>query len=114
ARRRAFFDCERAGLADGGITDASALEARCLGRDDELQPDPGGRIGFACGYGLAAVVSRRCGAIDLSRAFPACRASDATRLTSCLFTVSACHVCRLMNDIAGLDRDCDRFDDGDG
>jgi hypothetical protein len=62
-RRRTFFDCQREGLADGGITDASALEARCLGRDDELQPDPDGRIALACGHRLATVVSRHCGAI---------------------------------------------------
>ena len=35
-----------------------------------------------------------------------------TALSSCLTGQSACQVCRLLNDVDGLARDCDSFDDG--
>src|SRR5262249_62053533 len=40
--------------------------------------------------------------------------STTAGLTSCLATKSACEICQLLNEVGGLARDCDRFDDGNG
>ena len=47
-------------------------------------------------------------------AFPPCNPADANAAAVCLNRESACQLCLLLNDVDGLARDCDLFDDGNG
>ncbi len=113
-RRRTFTKCVKDALKAGVATDAASLEAACLGSGDALQPDPSGRIAKACGEKVARTVAQRCIGVDLTQAFPACATGDPLALGACLQAGSGCQLCRLANDVAGLGRDCDRLDDGNG
>jgi cysteine-rich repeat protein len=113
-RRREFIKCQKAGLRAGVITDAASLEATCLGTGDDPQPDPRGKIARACGDIVTAAIAGRCGGVDLAVAFPPCGSATQGALASCLAAESGCQVCRFLNELDGLARDCDRFDDGNG
>ena len=113
-RRREFLKCQKAGLRAGAITDAASLEATCLGAGNNPQPDPKGKIARACGEGVTGAIASRCGGVDLAVAFPACNAATQAALGSCLAAESGCQLCRFLNQVDGLNRDCDQFDDGNG
>src|SRR5581483_6809560 len=113
-RRREFVSCQNNGLRSGTITNAATLESTCLGTGDATQPDPKGKIARACGTVIADTIAKRCGGVDLSAAFPACHTGTQTGLASCLSGATGCQVCRFLNEVDGLARDCDRFDDGNG
>ena len=112
-RRKTFTKCQTAGLRAGTIVDAATLESSCLGTGNSTQPDSSGAVGKVCGLKVARMVAR-CTGVDLAQAFPACGTSDPNALTTCLTGESGCQLCRLANDVDGLARDCDRFDDGNG
>jgi cysteine-rich repeat protein len=113
-RRKSFTKCQKAGLGGGTITSAATLESGCLGTGDATQPDANGAIGKTCSGKVGRMVAQRCAGVDLLQAFPGCGTSDPAALTACLTGESGCQLCRLMNEVDGLGRDCDRMDDGDG
>ena len=114
ARRRSFFKCQKANLATGAIHDAASLQATCLGTGDDPQTDPTFQIASKCGTTMTTAIARSCNSVDLTVAVPACGASTVAGVTSCLAAKSACELCQLLNEVGGLARDCDRFDDGNG
>jgi cysteine-rich repeat protein len=111
-RVREFLKCQKLGLTSGAVTDAATLTANCLGVGGGSQPDPKGRIAADCGTAIDAVVTQRCGSTNLANAFAPCNPTDASDATSCLNRDSACQLCLLLNQVDGLARDCDLFDDG--
>ena len=111
-RRREFTKCTATGLKNGTIVDAATLQSICLGSGEAIQPDSKGAINKSCSTKVARMVAH-CAGVDLSQAFPACDTTNASQLTACLRGESGCQLCRLANDVDGLTRDCDGFDDGD-
>ena len=114
-RRKSFTKCQKAGLATGAITECGSLAAACLGTGDATQPDGNGAIGDMLRQSRAhrrpALRRRR----SHAGAFPACDTSDPSALAACLAGESALPALRSsLNDVDGLARDCDRFDDGNG
>ena len=112
-RIKEYLKCENKGLKDGTITDATTLSATCLGSGMASQADPKGKIASKCGTKLLSTVNRHCADTDLLQAFVPCSSADANSLVSCLSSETACQLCRLLNDVGGVVRDCDAFDDGD-
>src|SRR4029079_17134508 len=88
--------------------------AACLGTGAATQPDANGAIAKTCDGKLARMIAQRCAGVDLLQAFPACATTDGSMLAACLGGESGCQLCGLANDVDGLSRDCDRFDDGSG
>ncbi len=112
-RVKEYFKCQKLGLRSGAITDGATLADTCLGTALNPQPDPKGRIASKCGTKVAAAIVKHCATTDLMQAFVPCNAADASSLTNCLSSESACQVCRMLNAAGGVVRDCDAFDDGD-
>lgn len=111
ARRLAFSKCVKSGLASGQVTDAASLEATCLGSGAGSQPDANHKIARSCAARIPQVIAGRCRTVDLADAFPACGTGDAAALAGCLDAQAACQACLLLNEVDGLSRDCDAFDD---
>jgi len=113
-RWREYLKCQKVGMRTGAIDSASSMAATCLGIGTQPQPDSGGRIAQDCVTKVSAEIGSSCSSTNLTTAFAPCNAVDAAGLTACLERQSACQLCRLINDVDGLSRDCDLFDDGDG
>lgn len=114
ARLREFLTCKRNGMRKGPIVDEATLEAECLGTAGE-QPDPKGRIARACDLKIDSQIDSKCVAkgVDLAVAFPGCGEAGAEELAGCLQEKMRCRACDLLNEVDGLAKDCDLFDDGD-
>jgi cysteine-rich repeat protein len=113
ARRKAFTKCQKSGLSQGSITSAGSLADVCLGVGESTQPDPGGKLAARCAFKLGQTVAQHCAGVDLAEVFPTCDTTSAATLASCLDGESGCQLCQLLNEVDGLARDCDAFDDGD-
>lgn len=113
-RLREYLKCQKDALRNGSATDAASLAAACLGSGASGQPDPQGHISGDCDLKIGSAVQQRCSSVDLGIAFGPCYASDANEATDCLRRESACQLCQMVNDVDGLSRDCDLFDDGVG
>ena len=111
-RVKEFVSCQKAGLRSGTITDSASLTASCLGTGAQSQPDPSGRIERDCGTKLVGELTQRCTSTDLVQAFAPCAANDVNGVSACLKSESACQLCLMLNDVDGMARDCDLFDDG--
>lgn len=111
-RLREYLKCQKRGLKSGQVTDAASLAAECLGTGGLGQPDDKGKISSSCTDKVAKRIDRTCESTNLQLAFPACNTALPGTLTSCANRESACQVCRLLNDVDGLVRDCDFMDDG--
>lgn len=113
-RVKEFNLCKRNGMKSGAIVDTASLEAQCAGTAT-TQPDPKGKIAASCDDKLAQAIDRSCSAVgvSLSQAFPACAATGGAELLECLGGRARCRTCDLLNDVDGMAKDCDVFDDGD-
>ncbi len=110
-RLKEFVKCQKIGLRSGQITDAASLTATCLGTGAQGQPDSG-KIALACGIKVADVIARSCSTTPIVQAFAACGAGSEAQVPSCLSGEAACQTCQILNEVGGLSRDCDLFDDG--
>ena len=92
---------------------AQELADACLGIGLSPQPDPKGKIAKACGTKIAAAVnsSGKCQQVELSRAVPGCGTDDPGEAAACLDRLVECQVCEGANQVDGLERECDDFDD---
>ncbi|MFQ5514943.1 MAG: hypothetical protein ACE5FG_10940, partial [Myxococcota bacterium] len=113
AKLKAFNRCKKNGLKDRSLRSFLDLQNSCLGLGSAGIPDDGGKIAKACSTKLLIAVTKKCGgSIDLSTAFPGCPPGDAAALAACLDRKVECQVCRALNRVDRLVRDCDEFDDG--
>ncbi|MCC6848804.1 MAG: DUF4215 domain-containing protein [Deltaproteobacteria bacterium] len=112
-RLREFVKCQKLGLRSGAITDAATLTTTCLGTGTQSQPDSG-KIALACGTKVAEAIARNCAGTPVVQAFAAVGAANEAQVPARLASEAACQTCRVLNEIGGLARDCDVFDDGDG
>ncbi len=103
---KAYARCAKKGLKEGSVIDAAGLET-CIGEDS------GGKIARSCGAGskLEGDLTARCAGVDLLSASPACGASDAATLHTCLEREARCTACLALDEVGDLYRDCDTFDD---
>jgi cysteine-rich repeat protein len=112
-RVKEFNLCKKTGMKSGAIVNTATLEQQCAGTAT-TQPDPKGKIAVACDAKLSAAIERSCSTVgvSLTQAFPACGASTGAALQACLGGAARCRTCDLLNDVDGLAKDCDVFDDG--
>ncbi len=113
ARIKEYLKCQNLNLKNGTIVDAATMASTCTGTGLSQQPDPKGKIASKCITKLGKTILTHCSTTDLQTAFQPCSATDATGLATCLSNKSACELCRVLNDVGGIVRDCDAFDDGD-
>jgi hypothetical protein len=106
-----FRGCKKNALKGKPALPANALELQdaCMGVDTAGQPDPKGKIAKKCATGLPGAVSKSCGGLDTDALFPGCAGQT---LGPCLDQKVECAVCLTLNELDGLKRDCDLFDDG--
>jgi len=112
-RLNSFNKCKKEGLKRGFVTSAVELQSTCLG-SGSVQPDPGGdKIVKTCVDSTAKKITGSCisRGVALDQAFPGCNATTAAGLAQCADARLKCRVCNLLNDVDGLSRDCDLFDD---
>jgi cysteine-rich repeat protein len=112
-RLKEFLRCKKAAMKSGTVTDEATLRDVCLGTSGE-QPDPKARIARSCDAAIVnAVNACTDDGVSLTQAFPACNDGSASGLASCLGERMRCRTCNLLNDVDGITKDCDVFDDGD-
>ena len=81
-----------------------------MGTGSASIPDPKGKIAKKCQTGLKAAIDKKCTNLDL---FPGCASpGSSTVLSSCIGAIIECELCKALNAIDGLSRDCDLLDDG--
>jgi hypothetical protein len=103
AKLSSFNSCKKDGLQAGTVRDAWTLEAECMTPDI---PDGKGKIAKKCaGFDLA----KKCSGTDKDALFAACAPGvDA----ACIDQKVECEVCKALNALDGLSRNCDEFDNG--
>ncbi|MEO6026050.1 MAG: DUF4215 domain-containing protein [Candidatus Binatia bacterium] len=112
-RINSFNKCKKEGLKRGFVTTSVELQATCLGTGTS-QPDPsGGKIASTCTTVSAKKIEGSCVSrgVALASAFPGCGAATSAGLAGCVDERLRCRFCTLLNDVDGLNRDCDLFDD---
>jgi hypothetical protein len=100
---KSFQKCKKAGLNDGSITDAAGLDA-CL---DDVAADS--KLTKAIDK-MSDKFDKDCDGLSLATLFPGLCAG-APDYPDCLSDLARCRVCRMVNAMDGLLRDCDAFDD---
>jgi len=115
AKLKSFNKCKKDGLkgktSPGLITSTQELQDACMNAPpDNSILDGKGKIAKECSTKLGSTISGKCA--GNTGVFPGCGAVDAAGLEACVDQIVECEVCKLLNEIDGLDRDCDDFDDG--
>ncbi len=91
------------------ITSAQELQDRCLGTGTGSIPDPKDKLA-KCNQKLLDTIDQNCPDLGV---FPGCPGvTTAAELKLCIDYMIECEVCRYLNTVDGLNRDCDLFDDG--
>jgi hypothetical protein len=113
AKLATFNSCKKAELKRG-LASAQALQDACMGTNGPPNhgiPDTKGKIAKKCGNGLGGTLGKKCalGAPALDTLFPPCAG---VVLADCLDQKIECEVCLALNELDGLDRNCDEFDNG--
>jgi hypothetical protein len=104
AKLSSFNACKKDGLKAKTITSAATLESECMNPDI---PDGKDKISKKCGGDFD--LGKACSTTDNDALFPGC-APDVTK--ECLDEKIECEVCKALNELDGLNRNCDSFDDG--
>jgi pimeloyl-ACP methyl ester carboxylesterase len=107
-----FNACKKNKLKGKGTPKAASpgeLQAECLGTGVNGIPDGKGKINKACVTKINGAISKKCGTSDTDTLFPGCAGEP---LQPCLDQKVECEVCKALNALDGLIRDCDEFDDG--
>ena len=115
---KAFNKCKKFALKEGkdplpdGAVSALELQNACLGTNSTSETIPGDKIAKDCKTKVDQAIDKKC--LDLPTGlFPGCGTSvSKVDLQICVDEAVECEVCKLLNEIDGLSRDCDEFDDG--
>jgi cysteine-rich repeat protein len=113
-KRKEYNKCEKAMLKNGVASEA-LLESACLTTNDNPasgQPDPKGIIAKQCETKLASIVTKSCFNQNLDNVFPGECTGSGNGFPGCIVDRIDCRLCQQLNEINGLSRDCDLFDDG--
>ena len=91
-------------------TSAAELQDECLGTGTSSIPDPGGRVSKKCQTDLLKTINKKCPNLNV---FPGCPGpATSLELNLCIDYRIECELCRALNAINGLNRNCDLFDNG--
>jgi cysteine-rich repeat protein len=108
-----FNKCKKEGLKRGFVTDTVELQATCLGTGSTHPIRPAARSRARASRRPAKKIESSC--VEPRRrardAFPGCGATTARRPRDCVDERVRCRFCTMLNDVDGLIRDCDLFDD---
>jgi hypothetical protein len=86
-----------------GALNAAELQDACMGTGSGSIPDPKNKISGKCAdFGTG----KKCGGLDLATYFPG------TPSVGEIDIAIECEVCKVLNALDGLSRDCDEFDNG--
>ncbi len=107
AKLSTYNSCKKDGMKGGSITDATSLQDNCLGTGTGTQPDPKGKIQKKCGGDFD--LGKKCSLGNVDALIPGCAPGVSA---GCIDQKIECRVCRALNAIDGLNRNCDEFDDG--
>jgi PKD repeat protein len=88
---------------------AGQLQDECLGTGAGSIPDSKHKILKACVTKINATIDSKCASTGNDVLFPNCAGQD---LGACIDQMIECEVCLALNELDGLTRDCDEFDDG--
>lgn len=113
-KRKEYNKCEKASLKNG-LASEGLLESTCLmsaGDPASGQPDPKGLIDKQCEAKLTSTIAKSCFGQDLDAVLPGECSGSGNGLAGCLVDRIDCRLCQQLNEINGLSRDCDLFDDG--
>ena len=109
---KAYNKCKKdaiKGKNGPAITSAQELQDRCLGTGAGSIPDPKDKLA-KCNQKMLDTINKKCPNLNV---FPGCPdPADAAALKLCIDYMIECEVCRYLNAVDGLNRDCDLFDDG--
>jgi hypothetical protein len=112
AKLATYNSCKKVQLK-AGVHNAGQLQYACLGTGTDPLfrgiPDGRGKIEKKCGNGLGGTLGKKCAGLDTDALFPPCVGKV---LGDCLDQKIECEVCRALNELDGLDRNCDEFDNG--
>ena len=112
---KAYNKCKKdelKGKNGPAIASAQELQDRCMGIGPGTIPDPKGKVEKTCNTKLLATINKKCTA-PFPVCFPGCPdAATAADLRDCVDYMIECEVCRYLNIVDGLQRDCDLFDNG--
>ena len=107
AKLSTFNSCKKDKLK--AVPAGAADIESCLGTGTSGIPDGKGKIGKKCGNGLGGTIGKKCGGQDLDALFPGLAPGvDAAAIDAAI----KCEVCKALNLLNDLSRDCDEFDDG--
>ena len=110
AKLKSFNACKKdqlKGKSGPAVTSAQELQDACMGTGTGDIDDAKGKIAKDCGAKLTSTIGK-CTDPDH---FPGCGSVDATGLAACVDRIVECEVCRALDVLDGLTRDCDVFDD---
>jgi hypothetical protein len=112
AKFKQYLKCKKDALKNGASSGA-ALEACLSGDPNSVAADPKGKIGKKVTK-LGDDITKKCTGVNVGTTFPGdCSATSVgTPLRDCLDRLAECRLCLAVNDIDGIDHDCDTFDDG--
>jgi hypothetical protein len=113
AKLATYNSCKKVQLK-AGLQDAGQLQYACMGTNGPPThgiPDGKGKIAKKCGNGLGGTISKRCGTTDNQLLFPSWDPNSGT-LGEFIDQKIECQVCRALNALDGLERNCEEFDDG--
>ncbi len=118
AKLKAFNKCKKFALKEGkdplpdGAVSALELQNACLGTNGTSETIPGDKIAKDCETKLNQKIDKKCPDLPTGL-FPGCGNSvSKVQLQTCIDTFVECEVCRYLNDLDKLNRNCDEFDDG--
>lgn len=92
------------------VQNLGELQDRCM--NDIVTggiPDDKGKIAKKCVAGLDKTISKKCAVSNVDALIPGCAGQS---LQPCLDQKVECEVCKALNALDGLARNCDEFDDG--
>lgn len=113
-KRKEYNKCEKASLKNG-LASEGLLESTCLmdgGNPASGQPDPKGLIDKQCATKIGSTLIKSCFGQNLDTVFPGECTGSGSGFAGCLVDRIDCRLCQQLNEINGLSRDCDLFDDG--
>jgi cysteine-rich repeat protein len=112
---KVFNKCKKDGLSGKlgtPIDSAQELQDTCMGTGPNGIPDGNKKIEKACVTKLGSTIDKKCTGVDLAGAFPGFDPNGPDLLQEWVDEIVECAFCLTLNELDGLDRVCDLFDDG--
>jgi hypothetical protein len=111
AKLKVFNSCKKnklKGKDTTPATNADELQGECMGTDGGGIPDGKDKIDKKCATGLSNALTKKCSVSNVGALIPGCDPPTA----ACLDEKVGCEVCKGLNGVDDLERNCDQFDNG--